>query len=38
MAMYAGCGVGDITDVPTAAEIVDRLIAEAVPLLPSSAR
>jgi NAD(P)H-dependent flavin oxidoreductase YrpB (nitropropane dioxygenase family) len=38
MAMYAGCGVGDITDVPTAAGIVDRLIAEAVPLLPSSAR
>jgi nitronate monooxygenase len=38
MAMYAGCGVGDITDVPTAAETVDRLIAEAVPLLPSSAR
>lgn len=34
MAMYAGCGVGDITDVPPAAEIVDRLIAEAVPLLP----
>lgn len=33
MAMYAGCGVGDITDVPPAAEIVDRLIAEAVPLL-----
>jgi NAD(P)H-dependent flavin oxidoreductase YrpB (nitropropane dioxygenase family) len=38
MAMYAGCGVGDITDVPPAAEIVDRLIAEAVPLLPPSAR
>ncbi len=38
MAMYAGCGVGDITDVPPAAEIVDRLIAEAVPLLSSSPR
>jgi nitronate monooxygenase len=37
MAMYAGCGVGDITDAPTAAEIVDRLMTEAVPLLPSSA-
>jgi nitronate monooxygenase len=34
MAMYAGCGVGDITAVPPAAEIVDRLIAEAVPFLP----
>jgi NAD(P)H-dependent flavin oxidoreductase YrpB (nitropropane dioxygenase family) len=37
MAMYAGCGVGDITDAPTAAEIVDRLMTEAVPLLPSTA-
>jgi NAD(P)H-dependent flavin oxidoreductase YrpB (nitropropane dioxygenase family) len=37
MAMYAGCGVGDITDAPTATEIVDRLMTEAVPLLPSTA-
>jgi hypothetical protein len=33
MAMYAGCGVGDIADVPTAAQIVERMMAEAVPLL-----
>jgi NAD(P)H-dependent flavin oxidoreductase YrpB (nitropropane dioxygenase family) len=33
MAMYTGCGVGDITDVPTAAQIVERMMEEAVPLL-----
>jgi NAD(P)H-dependent flavin oxidoreductase YrpB (nitropropane dioxygenase family) len=33
MAMYAGCGVGAIADVPTAAEIVERLMGEAAPLL-----
>jgi hypothetical protein len=38
MAMYAGCGVADIDDVPTAAQIVERMMAEAVPLLPLPAR
>jgi nitronate monooxygenase len=38
MAMYAGCGVGDIADVPTAAHIVERMMQEAVPLLSSVAR
>ncbi len=38
MAMYAGCGVGDIADVPTAAQIVDRMMAEAVPLLSPPGR
>ena len=38
MAMYAGCGVGDIADVPTAAQIVERVMVEAVPLLPPQAR
>ena len=38
MAMYAGCGVGDIADVPAAAQIVERMMAEAVPLLPPPAR
>jgi NAD(P)H-dependent flavin oxidoreductase YrpB (nitropropane dioxygenase family) len=33
MAMYAGCGIGDIVDVPSAARIVDDMMAEAVPLL-----
>jgi NAD(P)H-dependent flavin oxidoreductase YrpB (nitropropane dioxygenase family) len=33
MAMYAGCGVGDISDVTSAARIVDRLMADALPLL-----
>jgi hypothetical protein len=33
MAMYAGRGTGDITDVPSAARIVDKMVAEAVPLL-----
>jgi NAD(P)H-dependent flavin oxidoreductase YrpB (nitropropane dioxygenase family) len=33
MAMYAGCGVGDIDDVPSAAQIVDRMTADALPLL-----
>jgi nitronate monooxygenase len=33
MAMYAGCGVGDIVDVPTAAQIVERMVVEAAPLL-----
>jgi NAD(P)H-dependent flavin oxidoreductase YrpB (nitropropane dioxygenase family) len=33
MAMYAGCGVGDIDDVPSAAHIVDRMTADALPLL-----
>jgi NAD(P)H-dependent flavin oxidoreductase YrpB (nitropropane dioxygenase family) len=34
MAMYAGCGVGDISDVTSAARIVDRMMADALP--PSS--
>ena len=34
MAMYAGCGVGDISDVTSAARIVDRMMADALPLLP----
>jgi hypothetical protein len=38
MAMYAGCGVGDIADVPTATQIVERMMAEAAPLLPPPAR
>jgi NAD(P)H-dependent flavin oxidoreductase YrpB (nitropropane dioxygenase family) len=33
MAMYAGCGVGDINDVTSAARIVDRMMADALPLL-----
>jgi NAD(P)H-dependent flavin oxidoreductase YrpB (nitropropane dioxygenase family) len=33
MAMYAGCGVGDIHEVTGAARIVDRLMADAVPRL-----
>jgi hypothetical protein len=33
MAMYAGCGVGDISDVTVAARIVGRLMANALPLL-----
>jgi NAD(P)H-dependent flavin oxidoreductase YrpB (nitropropane dioxygenase family) len=33
MAMYAGCGVGDINDVTSAARIVDRLMGEALPLV-----
>jgi NAD(P)H-dependent flavin oxidoreductase YrpB (nitropropane dioxygenase family) len=33
MAMYAGCGVGEIDDVPSAAQIVDRMTADAMPLL-----
>jgi NAD(P)H-dependent flavin oxidoreductase YrpB (nitropropane dioxygenase family) len=33
MAMYAGCGVGDIDDVPSAAQIVERMTADALPLL-----
>jgi len=36
--MYAGCGVGDIADVPAAAQIVERMMAEAVPLLRPQAR
>jgi NAD(P)H-dependent flavin oxidoreductase YrpB (nitropropane dioxygenase family) len=38
MAMYAGCGVGHIADVPTATQIVERMMAEGVPLLSPSAR
>ncbi len=38
MAMYAGCGVGDIADIPTAAQLVDRMTAEAVALLSPTAR
>jgi hypothetical protein len=37
MAMYAGCGVGDIADVPPAARIVERMMAEAAALLSPSA-
>jgi NAD(P)H-dependent flavin oxidoreductase YrpB (nitropropane dioxygenase family) len=33
MAMYAGCGVGDVSDVPSAARIVDQMVADALPLL-----
>jgi NAD(P)H-dependent flavin oxidoreductase YrpB (nitropropane dioxygenase family) len=33
MAMYAGCGTGDVADAPRAAGIVDNMMAEAVPLL-----
>jgi hypothetical protein len=32
MAMYAGCGVGDIANAPVAVQIVERMMAEAVPL------
>jgi hypothetical protein len=38
MAMYAGSGVGDIADVPAAAQILERMMAEAAPLLPPPAR
>jgi hypothetical protein len=38
MAMYAGCGVGDIADVPTATHLVERMMAEAVSLLSPPAR
>jgi len=38
MAIYVGCGVGDIADVPTAAQIVDRMTTEAVALLRPPAR
>jgi NAD(P)H-dependent flavin oxidoreductase YrpB (nitropropane dioxygenase family) len=37
MAMYAGCGVGDITDVTSAARIVERMMADALPLLSHTA-
>jgi hypothetical protein len=30
VSMYAGCGVGQVTDVPTAARIVERMTAEAI--------
>lgn len=33
MAMYAGAGVGDVTEVLPAADIVERLVAEALPLV-----
>ena len=33
MAMYAGCGVGDVTDIPTAAQIVDRMTTDALAAL-----
>jgi NAD(P)H-dependent flavin oxidoreductase YrpB (nitropropane dioxygenase family) len=33
MAMYAGCGVGDISDVTSTARIVDRMMTDALPLL-----
>jgi nitronate monooxygenase len=33
MAMYAGSGVGDIGDVQSAGQIVDRMVADALPLL-----
>ena len=33
MAMYAGRGVGDISDVTDAARILDRMMADALPLL-----
>ena len=38
MAMYAGSGVGDITDAPTAAIVLDRMTAEALPLLSAPPR
>jgi NAD(P)H-dependent flavin oxidoreductase YrpB (nitropropane dioxygenase family) len=33
MAMYAGCGVGDISDVPSAGAIVERIIQQAQAVL-----
>jgi hypothetical protein len=33
MAMYAGRGVGDINDAPSAARIIDRIMDDALPLL-----
>jgi NAD(P)H-dependent flavin oxidoreductase YrpB (nitropropane dioxygenase family) len=33
MAMYAGCGVGDISDVTSAARIIDRMMGDALSLL-----
>jgi NAD(P)H-dependent flavin oxidoreductase YrpB (nitropropane dioxygenase family) len=33
MAMYAGCGVGEITSVATSAQIIERMMTEALPLL-----
>ena len=33
MAMYAGMGVGDVTDVASVADILDRMVSEATPLL-----
>ncbi len=38
MAMYAGCGVGDVNDVPSAGLIVERMTADAAPLLLPTAR
>ena len=38
MAMYAGRGVGDITDAPTAAIVLERMTAEAMPLLSAPQR
>jgi hypothetical protein len=32
MAMYAGCGVGDIASAPVAVQIVEQMMAVAVPL------
>jgi nitronate monooxygenase len=37
MAMYAGCGVGDINDVTSAARIVDRMTEDALRLLSHQA-
>jgi NAD(P)H-dependent flavin oxidoreductase YrpB (nitropropane dioxygenase family) len=37
MAMYAGCGVGDIRDVTSAARIVDQMMTDARPLLSQRA-
>jgi hypothetical protein len=33
MAMYAGCGVGDINDMTRAGRIIERMMADALPLL-----
>jgi nitronate monooxygenase len=38
MAMYAGSGVGDIADAPTAAIVLERMTAEALPLLSAPPR
>ena len=36
MAMYAGCGVGDVGEVSSSSRIVDQMVKDALPLLSSS--